>query len=71
MKYFLPAIAVLALSGCGGEQYAEDPAGTALCTVPIDIKEGDYTVDYMGEYLYLPDTGDTVKVLYPCKGDET
>lgn len=59
MKRFTVLIA-LALSACGGQD-------NALCTVPIDIKAGDYTVDYMGEWLYMPDLGTSVRVLYPCE----
>lgn len=59
----LITLAALALSACGGQEQASG----WLCTVPIDIKAGDYTVDYMGEWLYMPDLGTSVRVLYPCE----
>ncbi|HXI67269.1 MAG TPA: hypothetical protein VNH41_04975 [Steroidobacteraceae bacterium] len=59
---------VLLVAGCGGG--GGDAPGTeldgALCTAPITVQDGDYTIDQDGQWLYLADTGDEVRILYPC-----
>lgn len=56
-------LVALLLAGCGQDH----PLDTgALCTVPITILPGDYTIDQNGEWLYLADTGDEVRIVEPC-----